>query len=439
MPAVLGYREESQKALLDFFASVTGLPVGLYEERDGQLVGMFSEGSLNVFEPHCQLIQTFPGGKAACEADQCNRVRKALMFPQGQGLSLCHAGLYNQVVPIPMRDEVRGVLLYGEMLIEDQAYERRSLERHERAVTKLGLNQGQAAELRRLLLQAKRYKLEELENLTAMLPKVEQWIYRMMDEEERVKRQVEKVTHELQTRLQAVIAHSENLMLEARNLTSEEVYRRGNDVLSAAEALATVVQNLGQFMEEYRFEKLRIGPLLYEAKRLYQAEGAGRGTVIHIDIAPVNGSSPALEVSRHHLQLAFNNLVHNAVKYSFRAIPGRSRYVRITGRAVQRHYAVTFENYGVGILPEEIESGFIFRDGTQGKLTQGEYRTGSGKGLYFTKRVIDRHHGKIEVHSRLMSNESNPEGQPHLNRFTVLLPLVQPKESSRHGEDDSVD
>jgi signal transduction histidine kinase len=97
---------------------------------------------------------------------------------------------------------------------------------------------------------------------------------------------------------------------------------------------------------------------------------------------------------------------------------------------------VTIENYGVGILAEERDA--IFQDGVQGKLTQGEYRTGAGKGLFFTKQVIDRHHGKIKVTSRKMSEETHPEGQPHLNQFTVYLPYEQPKEGSPH-EDDCLD
>ena len=438
MMEMLMHREEAQKALLDLFASVTGLPIGLYEMRDGQPVGIFSEESLARFEPHCQLIQSFPGGKAACEADMCNRARNALI-QHHEELTLCHAGLYNQTVSVEVGGEVRAVLLYGEMRIDGDEYHQKALENHRQALTQLGLDEAEAVELRRLLLIARKYTPQQLEELKTTLPKVEQWFYSMIDEEERVKRHVEKVTHELQTRLQAVIAHAENLMLEARTLSSEEVCRRGNDVLNATEALDTVVQNLGQFMEEYRFKRQRIDTLLYEAKRVYQTEATGRGTVIRITLAPVDGGSPMLEISRHHLQLAFNNLVHNAVKYSFRALPGRSRYVRISGRPAGRCYGITIENYGVGILPEEIESGAIFKGGYQGKLTQGEYRTGSGKGLYFAKRVIDRHPGHIQVSSRLMSDEPNPEGQPHLNQFTIYLPYRQPKEGSRHVEDYCVD
>ncbi|MBM4430955.1 MAG: HAMP domain-containing histidine kinase, partial [Chloroflexi bacterium] len=271
------------------------------------------------------------------------------------------------------------------------------------------------------------------------LPKVEQWFYGFIDQEELLEQHLEKVSHELQTRLQAVIARAENMMLEARDLSSEEVFRGTNDLLSAAEAMGTVVQNLRQSVGEYHFQKERIAPLLYEAKRIYETEAKGRGISIRIDLASADGSTPVLEVSRYHLQNALNNLVHNAVKYSFRPRSGRPRTVNIWGRPGKGCYAITIENYGVGILPEEIASGDIFADGYQGKLTQGEYRTGSGKGLYFAKRVIDRHRGRIKASSRLMSDEADREGQPHLNQFTIYLPYEQSKEGSAGGEDDCMD
>jgi signal transduction histidine kinase len=66
--------------------------------------------------------------------------------------------------------------------------------------------------------------------------------------------------------------------------------------------------------------------------------------------------------------------------------------------------------------------------GYQGKLTQGEYRTGSGKGLFFADSVIKRHHGRIDVSSKPMSGEQSPEGKSHHNRFIVFIPYRQPGE-----------
>jgi len=131
-------------------------------------------------------------------------------------------------------------------------------------------------------------------------------------------------------------------------------------------------------------------------------------------------------VSVDHLQHAINNLVHNAVKYSFRSGPQRDRYVRIGLQAGTDGYSISISNYGVGILQDEIDKGSIFQKDYQGKLTQGEWRTGSGKGLFFADSVIKRHHGRIEVTSQCQSAEASSEGQPHHNRFRVFIPYRQP-------------
>ena len=81
----------------------------------------------------------------------------------------------------------------------------------------------------------------------------------------------------------------------------------------------------------------------------------------------------------------------------------------------------------VQISPDEINDELIFEDGYQGELTHHEQRTGSGKGLFFVKQVIDKHHGKIFVKSKIQSDSQEQEGQPHLNTFIIHLPYIQPE------------
>lgn len=429
-------RRAAKEALLDAFSSWYKLPIGLYEYHDNELVGIFSKGAIEYFESHCRLIQGYPGGKAACEADQCNRARQAVLS-RAEDLLLCHAGLYNQAVPIEVGNRIRAVLLFGEMRIEGETYERASLEKHWDAVRNLRLGDAESASLREQLDQTKRISTAQIAAIKANLPSIIKYFYILFDEEERLKRSADKVAHELQTRLQSVIAVSENLMMKAPALSREEIKDRTNEVLNAATALATVVNNLDEFTQEYRFEKQLIAPLLYESKRIYKAEADRHG--VQIQISFDSGSGPLLEISRGHLQLALNNLIHNAIKYSFRDRVGNKRFVRITGSASDGYFHLEIENYGIGIMQEEIDQGLIFQDGYQGHLTEREYRTGAGKGLFFAKQVIDRHHGGIRVTSRLMAGESDPEGQPHLNQFTISLPLAQPKEELRNGKDNCVD
>ena len=130
-----------------------------------------------------------------------------------------------------------------------------------------------------------------------------------------------------------------------------------------------------------------------------------------------------LDVSRSHLQMALNNLLQNAIKYSFSTVPaGRARTVDVRCRYEPHsdEASITFTNYGVGI-PGLIAR--IFDLSFKGRLTQGEYRHGSGRGLFMANQVITKHGGRIAVDSRQQSPDPTPEGQPHLNKFRVTIPI----------------
>jgi signal transduction histidine kinase len=421
------HRIAAQRALLDMFSSATKLPIGLYEIQNGQIKEIFSQRSLANFEAHCQFLHQFPGGKKLCQQDQCNRANVAISN-QDEQLTLCHAGLYNQAVPIKVNGETRAVLLYGEMQIDGESYERESLKQHQALVKELGLKPADAEKLRVLLEKSKKYSPDRLNEIKDIFPRVEEWFYTIMDEEDRLKSGVDRVTHDMQTRLQAIIANSENLVVELPMIKADEAQQMAREVLFSALALDTLVQNLGHYLEDYDFRNRSIAPLVYEARRVYEAEADRRG--IRIKVYMKDSKENPVEISRNHMQHALNNLIHNAVKYSFRSAFGRERFVKVEGRPEDDGYKIEITNYGIGILPEELESGAIFRDGYQGALTKGEYRTGSGKGLNFVAQVIARHHGAITAESKLLSDEINPEGEPHLNRFIIHLPYTQPAEES---------
>lgn len=425
--------DELQVAFLDAFEAATGLPIGFYYIQDGQPRGLFSSRGVDAFEGHCQLLRALPGGKAACEMDHCGRARNEI--ERGMtGLSPCHAGLYNEALRVVVAGQVRGVLLFGQVLLDDPEHLSQSLERHYRLGDRLFLSPEQIAELGEHLLDAKQYTPEAWKEYTARLPPIQAWFETLIEYEDRLVRSIEKVQHEIQTRLQAVVAHADNLVHDLPSLTPAAQTQMVQEVLYTALALATVVRSMGEeHLQDYRFQYQPLLPLITEARRLYEAEAAARGIPIRVRLADVDGRPPLLEISKHHLQYALNNLIHNAVKYSFRSGPGRHRYVLISGRALAEGYEIEIQNYGVGILPEEITSGCIFEDGTQGHLTQGEFRTGSGKGLYVVKRTIDRHQGTITVSSEEMGSFDTREGQPHLTTFRVWLPYRHTNGKDRHA------
>ena len=420
----LASEAERIRTFLDIFAEASGLPVGIYEKQDGEWISIFSQHNESLYEEHCRFMQSLPGGRKKCVADEMRRAREA-RETRTAGLTMCHAGIYNYAVPVALDDEVKAVILYGELRLAEDAHEARSRQRHEETVADLGLDAEQASTLEKLRGETKLYSEGEFAQLQSTLPRIAKWLYQIFKDEEKARYNIEKITHEIQTRIQGIL-NAENLLLEFDELNKHDLKRGIHEIINSAEALATVVNNLGKFQREYRFRSQRLETLLIEAKRIYSAEAKRKNVEVKINLNPVNGRDAYLEVSREHLQLALNNLMHNAIKYSFRGAPGRERFVQVTGRQEGTMYAVSVENYGVGILPEELNE-LIYDENYQGKLTDGEYRTGSGKGLFFVRQVLGEHHGTIEAFSEQMSKGTSPEGQPHLVRFVVKLPFEQPE------------
>jgi len=308
-------RLDAIKSVLDLFASITGLPIGLFEKQDGEWVDTFSTTSLDNFEPYCNLIQAIPEGKKACDKDQCLRAEQ-VFDTQTSALTCCHAGLWNQAVPILVDNQVRVVLSFGEMLLHDGTYMQKTMQSHNEAIKRFGLSQDQAEELYEALQAVKRHTPDEIQKLKDKLIPIQTYLYSTIERERELQHNLEKVVHELQTRLQAIIADSENIMLEVSSLKPQEIREISNNLLSGAEAMAVVVNNLGDFQRSYRFQKEKIRPLFIEAWRIYKAEADERFIRFWIKLNKLNNADPSLEISRQHLELAINNLIHNAIKYS---------------------------------------------------------------------------------------------------------------------------
>lgn len=285
------------------------------------------------------------------------------------------------------------------------------------------------------------FEAQHLRHLEDLLVDIVQGLNDIQEDERALRFHLEQIKHELATRLQNVIALAENLVTDYYLYGPEGRLKELKRLLNGTLATDTVAQTLGGYLGHYRFRKRSIALLAHEAKGLYEDEARRRGIRIQVGMPTslhhTGADAHVIEISDIHLQYALNNLVQNAVKYSFKGTAQVPRIVYINGHVEDDMYVLTIENYGVGILPDEIASGAIFREGYQGRLTVQEYRRGSGKGLFFAKRIIDRHHGHIEVESRVDVNVAasvEEHGKPHLNRFSIYLPRTQPTEDVKGAE-----
>ncbi len=147
-------------------------------------------------------------------------------------------------------------------------------------------------------------------------------------------------------------------------------------------------------------EPLDLRRVTMDALEHLRTAASAAGCELHIEARePVVGSW-----DRTAIEQVLVNLVDNAVKYA----PGRPVEVRLgtsDGAAV-----VAVRDQGDGIAPENAAR--IFDPFVRG--VSGEHSSGLGLGLYITRRLVEAHGGRIELHSRPGAGST----------FRVVLPLT---------------
>jgi PAS domain S-box-containing protein len=125
-----------------------------------------------------------------------------------------------------------------------------------------------------------------------------------------------------------------------------------------------------------------------------------------------------------HIDRMLSNLVHNAIKYSYKGRHGRDDVISVRVSKGDNLAIIEIGNYGVPIKAEEIETGRIFEFGYRGVFSKDYNRTGSGVGLSDALDTVVRHGGTLEVTS--VPAEPGASRTDYSRPFTTVVRITLP-------------
>lgn len=215
--------------------------------------------------------------------------------------------------------------------------------------------------------------------------------------------------HQLRTPLTSLKWSLENLFGEKMGRLEplqKEVLKKALESLERISILVQELLNLSA-IEEGKFvikkEKVNIEEVLKKGIEPFDPQIKEKQIQFEMEISQ---KLPSLKGDSEKLKLAFQNLIDNAIKYSLK---GKRVLVKVC--VLKDALEFQIQDEGIGIPEKEKE--YIFEKFFRASNAIKQNPEGSGLGLFFAKKIIEAHQGKIWFESE--------EGKG--TTFFVLLPL----------------
>jgi PAS domain S-box-containing protein len=241
---------------------------------------------------------------------------------------------------------------------------------------------------------------------------------REMERADRLKTEfLASMSHELRTPLHTIIGFSE-LLAEETDRILEEKHRRFLDhIRKDSMYLLTLINDILDLSKieagrlELHRDAIDIAAVLEEALSSIRPQALAK----YIKIETALDLPARVSADSVRLKQVLFNLLSNAVKFT----PEGGR-IRIEILTREKHVEISVSDTGVGIPPGEHVA--IFDKFHQAGATTKGVREGTGLGLAITKRLVERHGGRIWVESEVGKG----------SRFIFTIPF-QPREASALG------
>ena len=228
---------------------------------------------------------------------------------------------------------------------------------------------------------------------------------------------VSMVSHELRTPLGLIKGYASTLVNPQMKVDEQTAQRFLMGIDSAADRLARLIENV---LSVSRIEagQLKISPQPVDLVRVVtsSAESARATAKGHEILLELPEGPVMVEGDRIQLELALDNLITNAIKYS---PMGKPVHVELDKLASEAQVRVIDE--GIGIAAHHLAKVFDRFYRVEGGYTRKT--PGSGLGLYICKNIVEAHGGRVWGKSKL------GEGSV----FTIAIPLAKHERDQSPG------
>ena len=220
------------------------------------------------------------------------------------------------------------------------------------------------------------------------------------------------LSHELRTPLNVILGFADVLLSEVDGPLTPEARENLTVVRQSGSHLRSLINDILDLSAletgrlNLQLKKTNLWSIATDVVRESRLSAESKNLSIELHGEPVEAIADQLRVRQ-----VLGNLVSNAIKFTSKG------GVDVTVGRVDDHARLSISDTGPGIAKEEQAA--VFEEYRQSGDWQAR-GAGSGLGLAITRRLVRMHGGRIELESHL------GEG----SRFTVLLPLAGPPDSS---------
>jgi signal transduction histidine kinase len=202
------------------------------------------------------------------------------------------------------------------------------------------------------------------------------------------------IAHDLRDPVEAFKGFASKIKYLLKKQDMPQVIKLATFVENAAVELSKLLENLLQWAQLQQ-KDLPFKPEFHNIENLIK-ECFGNLQLIatHKNIRLEYEGTPGIEVygDYHMLTIVFRNLIDNALKFS----PTDS-VIKVSASSNHQKTKITFQDFGIGMSPKQLETLFLVKKKTTSEGTLGE--KGTGLGLPLCKELLDVHGAAVAVNS----------------------------------------